>query len=85
MEKKLFIPRKLSDNDSRYSDWNNSQPIKDGKRINQYDSEGRKQGYWEYYWNGQLLHSRKYKNDRITGLLGFLIRFMDRGLDDIIY
>ena len=45
--KKLFIPRKLSDDDSRYSEWNNSQPIKDGKRINQYDSEGRKQGVWE--------------------------------------
>ena len=25
--RKLFIPRKLSDNVSRYSDWNNSQKI----------------------------------------------------------
>jgi lysozyme len=46
-KKKLFIPRKLSDDDSRYSEWNNSQKMVDGKRINQYDSEGRKQGIWE--------------------------------------
>jgi antitoxin component YwqK of YwqJK toxin-antitoxin module len=55
-KKKLFIPRKLSDNDSRYSDWNNKQPIIDGKRINQLTAEGRKQGYWEYYHNNGKLN-----------------------------
>ena len=60
---KLFIPRKLSPDDNRYSEWNNSQPIIDGKRINQYDSEGRKQGIWEehdddfYYY---LLFTTKF-------------------------
>jgi antitoxin component YwqK of YwqJK toxin-antitoxin module len=46
---KLFIPRRISGEGSRWSDWNNSQPIIDGKRINQYDSEGNKTGYWESY------------------------------------
>jgi antitoxin component YwqK of YwqJK toxin-antitoxin module len=67
-KKKLFIPRKLSDDDSRYSEWNNSQPIKDGKRINQYDSEGRKQGYWEEYWdNGALDRKGNYINGEKEG------------------
>jgi antitoxin component YwqK of YwqJK toxin-antitoxin module len=55
--KKLFIPRKLSDGDSRYSEWNNRQPMKDDVQINQYDSEGRKQGYWEVYFNNGNIHS----------------------------
>ena len=69
-KKKLFIPRKLSDDDSRYSDWNNSQPIKNGKPINQYDSEGRKQGYWEEYWVGtNKLNSKGfYKDDKQDGV-----------------
>lgn len=46
-KKKLFIPRKLSDEDSRYTEWNNSQPVIDGIKINQYDIDGRKTGYWE--------------------------------------
>ena len=50
-KKKLFIPRKLDSEDSRYTEWNNSQPIKDGIRINQYDHEGRKQGYWVELYN----------------------------------
>ena len=67
--KKLFIPRKLSDNDSRYSDWNNSQPIKDGKRINQYDGEGRKQGYWEHNANDdEYKRSGSYINDKKEGV-----------------
>jgi hypothetical protein len=53
--KKLFIPRKLSDDDSRYSDWNGVQPLIDGVRINQYDMEGRKQGIWYgYHENGNI-------------------------------
>ena len=69
-KKKLFIPRKLSSDDSRYSDWNNSQPIKDGVRINQYDPEGRKTGYWEEYWDGstKLYSKGKYKKGNQEGM-----------------
>jgi hypothetical protein len=68
-KKKLFIPRKLSDDDSRYSDWKNSQPIKDGKRINQYDGEGRKQGYWEHNANDdEYKRSGSYINDKKVGV-----------------
>ena len=68
-KKKLFIPRKLSSDDSRYSDWNNSQPIKDGVRINQYDPEGRKTGYWEEYWdNGALDRKGSYINGLMDGM-----------------
>jgi hypothetical protein len=67
-KKKLFIPRKLSDDDSRYADWNNSQPIIDGIKINQYGIDGRKQGYWEeYYDNGQLDTKGNYINDEKDG------------------
>jgi antitoxin component YwqK of YwqJK toxin-antitoxin module len=60
---KLFIPRKLFDDDSRYSDWNNKQPMMGNKRINQYDMEGRKQGYWiEYFDYGKLQSKGSYKN-----------------------
>jgi uncharacterized protein len=66
--KKLFIPRKLNADDSRYSEWNNSQPMVDGKRINQYDYEGNKTGIWEEYWsNGELLSKGSYKNDDRNG------------------
>jgi antitoxin component YwqK of YwqJK toxin-antitoxin module len=47
MKTKLFIPRKLSINDSRYSEWNNQQPYVDGVQINQYNYDGKKIGYWE--------------------------------------
>ena len=42
-QKNLFKPRNL---ESRYDKWNSEQPIVDGKPINQYDSEGKKQGNW---------------------------------------
>ena len=64
-KKKLFIPRKLSGEGSRWSDWNKEQPIKDGKRINQYDIEtGKKEGIWEdYYDDGQIYSKGSYVND----------------------
>jgi uncharacterized protein len=69
--KKLFIPRKLSNNDSRYSEHNNAQPIKDGIRINQYDIDGNKQGYWEsYYSNGKLNYKGSYVNGEREGYWG---------------
>jgi hypothetical protein len=66
-KKKLFIPRKLSSDDSRYTELNNNQPIIDGKRINQYDSEGRRQGYWEYYQDGKLYSKGNYINGEREG------------------
>jgi hypothetical protein len=71
-KKKLFIPRKLSGEGSRWEQWNNLQPIKDGDRINQYDMEGIKQGYWVYYWdNGGLYKKGSYKDGKMDGLWEF--------------
>ncbi len=52
--KKLFVPRGLDyDEDNRYYKWNIEQPTKviDDKevRINQWDLDGKKQGYWEAF------------------------------------
>lgn len=70
--KKLFIPRKLSGEDSRYAKWNKEQPIKDGVRINQYDPEGNKTGYWiEYYDDGKLYSKGNYINGEREGLWTF--------------
>jgi antitoxin component YwqK of YwqJK toxin-antitoxin module len=54
--KKLFIPRKLSKDDSRYDEWNNKQPIIEGKRINQYSPVGEKDGVWLFYYDSGQLH-----------------------------
>ena len=70
--KKIFIPRKLSGENSRWEQWNKEQPIKDGVRINQYDSEGRRQGYWEYYYsNGNLSSKGNYINGKNDGVWEF--------------
>jgi antitoxin component YwqK of YwqJK toxin-antitoxin module len=67
-KKKLFIPRKLTKDNSRYDEHNNSQPIKDGKRINQYTPDGLRTGYWEYYYsNGGLYSKGSYLNDNEDG------------------
>ena len=71
-KKKLFIPRKLTKDDSRYNKWNNSQPIKtiDGKevRINQYTYDGLKNGYWEEYFDDGVLDYRgSYVNGKQDG------------------
>jgi antitoxin component YwqK of YwqJK toxin-antitoxin module len=56
-KKKLFIPRRLSGENSRWDNWNKSQPIKDGVRINQYNIEtGEKEGYWEERKNVDGMH-----------------------------
>jgi antitoxin component YwqK of YwqJK toxin-antitoxin module len=69
-KKKLFIPRKLSGEDSRWADWNKDQPLKGGVRINQYDiNTGKKEGYWEKYRkNGQLEAKGLYKNGLRNGI-----------------
>ena len=67
-KKKLFIPRKLSGEDSRYAKWNKEQPIVNGIQINQYDLDGRKQGYWETYNdNGEVNTKGNYKDDKKDG------------------
>ena len=52
-KQKLFIPRKIEGEGSRWGEWNKEQPTKviDGKevRINQWDLDGKKQGYWEAF------------------------------------
>jgi hypothetical protein len=59
----LFIPRKLSGEDSRWADWNKMQPIVDNVQINQYTHDGKKTGIWEEYWNNGNLYSKgSYKN-----------------------
>jgi antitoxin component YwqK of YwqJK toxin-antitoxin module len=68
-KKKLFIPRKLEGEGSRWSEWNNKQPVVDGNRINQYDVNGKKQGIWvTYYDNGQLDTKGNYKNGLRDGV-----------------
>jgi antitoxin component YwqK of YwqJK toxin-antitoxin module len=69
-KKKLFIPRKLSGEDSRWADWNKDQPIKDGIRINQYDIvTGKEEGIWEYYYtDGKLMYRGSYKNGKEEGI-----------------
>ena len=46
-KKNLFKVRNLD----RWDKWNSEQPIVDGVRINQYNSEGKKQGIWQYIIN----------------------------------
>lgn len=72
-KKKLFTPRNLSnDENNRYIQWNNEQPIKTirGKkiRINQFNFEGVKKGYWmEYYEHGGLEAKGNYVNGKMNG------------------
>ena len=66
-KKKLFTPIGLSGEKSRWIQWNKEQPIKDGKRINQYTDDGKKEGYWEEYRNGYLYSKGLYINDKKEG------------------
>jgi antitoxin component YwqK of YwqJK toxin-antitoxin module/GH24 family phage-related lysozyme (muramidase) len=66
---KLFIPRRLSGENSRFIQWNKEQPIVDGERINQYTHDGKKTGIWgEYYDNDQLWSKGSYKDDKEEGI-----------------
>ena len=68
-KKKLFRPIGLSGEDSRWTKWNKEQPIKDGIRINQYTRDGKKDGYWEEYWeNGKLESKGSYKDGKEDGV-----------------
>ena len=82
-KKKLFIPRNLSnDENNRFIQWNKEQPIKDGIRINQYDYNGIKQGYWEsYYFIGDGNRVRILKKGNYKGgyMVGVWDEFYDNG------
>jgi antitoxin component YwqK of YwqJK toxin-antitoxin module len=58
----LFKPRNLSGENNRYNKWNSEQPIVNGKHINQYDSEGNKDGYWE-----EIVLIFKHKGNYVNG------------------
>jgi antitoxin component YwqK of YwqJK toxin-antitoxin module len=66
-KKKLFVPRRLSGENSRYPQWNKDQPIVDGIQINQYDMEGLKQGYWEEY-DGDNMEKGNYVDGKEEGI-----------------
>jgi antitoxin component YwqK of YwqJK toxin-antitoxin module/GH24 family phage-related lysozyme (muramidase) len=69
---KLFIPRRLSGENSRFIQWNKEQPIVDGVQINQYTHDGKKEGYWEEgYDNGQLYSKGSYKDGKRDGIWEF--------------
>jgi antitoxin component YwqK of YwqJK toxin-antitoxin module len=70
MKNKLFIPRKIEGEGSRWEQWNKIQPFKDGIQINQYDLDGRQQGMWFDYYdeeNTEIFRKGQYKNDIKVG------------------
>jgi hypothetical protein len=91
-KKKLFIPRKLSGKDSKWTIWNNEQPIKDGVRINQYNiNNGKKEGYWEgsdegffAFSNGVYVNGNKeglWKVYHANGNLSDVVEYKNDELD----
>jgi antitoxin component YwqK of YwqJK toxin-antitoxin module len=78
---KLFIPKRLSGENSRFIQWNKEQPIVDGVQINQYTHDGKKEGIWErYYDNGQLSSKVSYKDGKQNGIWE---RYYDNGQLDM--
>jgi len=70
---KLFIPRRLSGENSRFIQWNKEQPIVDGERINQYTHNGKKEGYWEEEdENNFFRENGYYKNGKKDGVWKYL-------------
>ena len=70
--KKLFIPRKLEGEGSRWGQWNKEQPIANGIQINQYDINGKPIGYWDN-WND-------WDTDEPTTGKGFFIKGLKNGM-----
>jgi antitoxin component YwqK of YwqJK toxin-antitoxin module len=70
MKNKLFIPRKLFGEGSRWLEWNKLQPVVNGIQINQYDMDGRKQGYWEDYYVGSddIFSKGAYLDGKMDGM-----------------
>jgi len=68
-KKKLFVPRRLSGENSKWFELNKINNEKYGKPINQYTHDGLKTGMWEDYWdNGQLSNKGPYKNGKADGI-----------------
>ena len=68
-KKKLFVPRRLSGENSRWFEWNKDQPIVDGVQINQYTHDGKKTGIWEeYFTDGQLSMKGSYIDNKKEGI-----------------
>jgi len=90
-KKKLFIPRRISGENSKWMDWNKEQPIKNGEPINQYTHDGKKEGYWEDYWKDNKIQSKglyvNYKQEGIwryyylNGRLHYMGSFIN-GMED---
>jgi antitoxin component YwqK of YwqJK toxin-antitoxin module len=59
---KLFIPRRLSGENSRFIQWNKEQPIVDGERINQFTLNGKKEGLWVEFEKNKITSRIEYKN-----------------------
>jgi antitoxin component YwqK of YwqJK toxin-antitoxin module/predicted nucleotidyltransferase len=67
--KKLFVPRKISGEDSRWVEWNKDQPEIDGIKINQYDiNTGERKGIWFEYLDGKIVSKKEYKNGEYDGI-----------------
>ena len=67
--KKLFIPRRISGEDSRWVEWNKEQPEIDGVKINQYDiNTGEREGMWFEYLGGKIVSKKEYKNGEEEGI-----------------
>ena len=67
--KKLFIPRRISGEDSRWVEWNKEQPEIDGVKINQYDiNTGEREGIWFEYLGGKIVSKKEYKNGEEEGI-----------------
>jgi hypothetical protein len=68
-KKKLFIPRKIEGEGSRWEQWNNSQPTINGKKINQYDLNGKPIGYWDDWIDDEMVSGK-----------GFFIKGLKHGM-----
>ena len=67
--KKLFVPRRISGEDSRWVEWNKEQPEIDGVKINQYDiNTGEREGMWFEYLGGKIVSKKEYKNGEEEGI-----------------
>ena len=65
----LFKPRNIK---SRYDKWNSEQPIVDGIQINQYNSEGKKTGLWEYNFHNGAKSLKHYENGELNGYAKYI-------------
>jgi antitoxin component YwqK of YwqJK toxin-antitoxin module len=68
-KKKLFVPRRLSGEDSKWLELNKINTEKYGRPINQYTHDGLKTGMWEeYFTDGQLSMKGSYIDNKKEGI-----------------